>query len=192
MKKVTLLIIILFALISCDTTEARRPISHTSGSTIKTSVERNKQLIAQERSTILALIAKDSTNKYLTSSSGFWYRYITKIENDSLSPENNIIPKFGDALVFDYKVNTLDGTIIYSNEALKTQNYIMDQQELFSGLREGLKLMKAGETVQFIFPSSKAYGYYGDENKIGANVSLVCEVTLNSINKTEEIENENF
>jgi FKBP-type peptidyl-prolyl cis-trans isomerase len=57
----------------------------------------------------------------------------------------------------------------------------MDKQELFSGLREGLKLMKSGETVTFMFPSQKAFGYYGDEDRIGINVPLKCEVSVNSI-----------
>ena len=61
----------------------------------------------------------------------------------------------------------------------------MDKQELFTGLREGLKLMRSGETVTFLFPSQKAYGYYGDENKIGTNVPLICEVTLLDIKTTE-------
>jgi len=61
----------------------------------------------------------------------------------------------------------------------------MDQEEIFSGLREGLKLMKAGETITFLFPSDKAYGYYGDENKIGANISIICTVTINSITQKE-------
>ena len=46
---------------------------------------------------------------------------------------------------------------------LRTQNYVMDKEELFTGLREGLKLMKPGEIVTFLFPSQKAYGYYGDK-----------------------------
>ena len=66
------------------------------------------------------------------------------------------------------------------------QNYAMDQQELFTGLREGLKLMKAGETVTFLFPSQKAFGYYGDNNKIGTNVPLKCEVTINSITEVNQ------
>ena len=72
-----------------------------------------------------------------------------------------------------------------TKEELKTQTYAMDQQELFTGLREGLKLMKAGETVTFLFPSQKAYGYYGDENKIGTNIPLICQVTVNSIIKKQ-------
>jgi len=61
----------------------------------------------------------------------------------------------------------------------------MEQEELFSGLREGLKLMKTGETITFLFPSQKAFGYYGDDNKIGINMPIVCEVTVNLITKNK-------
>ena len=62
----------------------------------------------------------------------------------------------------------------------------MDQEEIFTGLREGLKLMKPGETVTFLFPSQKAYGYYGDKNKIGTSTPVICEVTVNSIIQTKK------
>jgi gliding motility-associated peptidyl-prolyl isomerase len=75
--------------------------------------------------------------------------------------------------------------LIYSKEALKTQNYAMDREELFTGLREGLKLLKTGETATFLFPSQKAYGYYGDEHKIGSNTPIICEVTINSITQNQ-------
>ena len=113
---------------------------------------------------------------YIASESGFWYYYNTKVEIDSLRT-----PDFGDIVNYDYDVKSLNGSIIYSKSDIKTQTYTMDKEELFTGLREGLKLMKTGETVTFIFPSQKAYGYYGDENKIGRNTPLICEVTVNSI-----------
>jgi FKBP-type peptidyl-prolyl cis-trans isomerase len=62
----------------------------------------------------------------------------------------------------------------------------MDKQELFTGLREGLKLMKPGDDITFIFPSQKAYGYYGDDNKIGTNVPLICKVKLNTITQEHD------
>ena len=46
--------------------------------------------------------------------------------------------------------------------------------------------MKEGEIITFLFPSYKAYGYYGIENKLGTNIPIQCTVTLNSINKTNE------
>ena len=113
---------------------------------------------------------------YIASENGFWYYYNNKIEIDTLKT-----PSFGDIVNYNYNVKNLNGSVIYSREVIKTQTYAMDKQELFTGLREGLKLMKTGETVTFLFPSQKAYGYYGDDNKIGRNTPLICEVTVNSI-----------
>jgi FKBP-type peptidyl-prolyl cis-trans isomerase len=49
--------------------------------------------------------------------------------------------------------------------------------------------MKQGEMVTFLFPSYQAYGYYGDDNKIGTNIPLIAEVTLNTITKESTTEN---
>ena len=54
------------------------------------------------------------------------------------------------------------------------------------GLRDGIKLMKKGETITFLFPSHMAYGYHGDNEKIQSNEPLICTVRLNDI-KPEEI-----
>ncbi|WP_194269501.1 gliding motility-associated peptidyl-prolyl isomerase GldI [Oceanihabitans sp. IOP_32] len=175
MKQFSLLLTLLF-LCACKQPEARKPISVKSGSFIDVSVKRNKELLAKEEAEILRRIALDSTINYKASESGFWYYYNTKTEIDSLKT-----PGFGDIINFNYHVKDLNGVPIYSKEEIKTQTYAMDQQELFTGLREGLKLMKSGETVTFIFPSQKAYGYYGDQNKIGSNLPIICEVTVNSI-----------
>ena len=175
MNKLLILAFVLLAFISCKTPEARKPISSKTGSFIDASVERNKILNAQEETVINKIIEKQDQD-FIASESGFWYYYNTKVEIDSLKT-----PNFGDIINYDYDIKALNGNIIYSKNDIKNQTYAMDKQELFTGLREGLKLMKTGETVTFIFPSQKAYGYYGDENKIGRNMPLICEVTVNSI-----------
>lgn len=174
-----LTIVIVLLVFSCKTPEARRPISVKTGSFIDASVERNKKLNAREKMAIENLL-KQQDKDYIASESGFWYYYNTKIDIDTLQT-----PNFGDIINYNYNVKSLKGSTIYSTEAIKTQNYAMDKQELFTGLREGLKLMKTGETVTFLFPSQKAYGYYGDENKIGRNVPIICEVTVNSITQNQ-------
>lgn len=176
MNKLYLFTCILLATLSCKSPEARRPVSVKSGSFIDASVERNKKLFAREKSLIEKIIKQDTSKVYTASESGFWYYYNTKIAFDSIEK-----PDFGDIVNYNYNVKSLSGNVIYSKEELKTQTYAMDREELFTGLREGLKLMKTGETVTFLFPSQKAYGYYGDENKIGSNIPLMCEVTVNSI-----------
>ena len=179
MKSFILIMIIAIGFTSCKSPEARRPISQKTGSFIKESAERNKKLVEKEESVIAQMIEKDTSKTYIASESGFWYYYNVKVEKDTITA------KFGDVVNFDYNVKDFKGQTIYSDEEITADNYSMDQEELFTGLREGLKLMKPGETVTFLFPSQKAYGYYGDTKKIGTNVPLICEVTVNSITQTQ-------
>lgn len=179
MKTLKLIIISSFICLSCKSPEARIPVTKNTGTFIKESAQRNKKLNEKEHELIKNLIQQTNDSSFLVSDKGFYYAYKNKTE------VNNYTPQFGDIVNFNYNIKDLNGTLIYSEGELKTQNYAMDQQELFTGLREGLQLMKAGETVTFIFPSQKAFGYYGDENKIGMNTPLICEVTINSITKKQ-------
>jgi gliding motility-associated peptidyl-prolyl isomerase len=171
------LILLVLSLAGCKLPEARRPVTQNSGSFINESIMRNRDLVAKEEAEILKLIKKDSTTEYLASNNGFWY-YYNKKSNDSLKAE---FPKFKDIVKFDYTIKHLNGDVIYDQSELPTKTYAMDKEELFSGLREGLKLMREGEVVTFIFPSHKAFGYYGDKNKIGPNVPIITTVSLYSI-----------
>lgn len=178
MKHLKYMIILLGVLFfGCKTPEARKPVAQNSGSFINESIQRNKKLVAKEEAQILEIIERDSDREYITSENGFWY-YYNKSSTDSL---NTITPEFGDVVEFDYSIKSLDGQNIYAEGELPRRNYAIDKEELFGGLREGIKLMKEGEVVTFIFPSHKAFGYYGDKNKIGTNIPIITKVTLHSI-----------
>ncbi|ESU28840.1 gldI protein [Flavobacterium limnosediminis JC2902] len=153
--------------------EARKPVSHSSGTFIKESIERNKKLINNEETLIRDIIKKDTANNYIASPKGYWYYYDVKNDTETLTP------KKGDMANFDYEVTDLSGNVIYTTEELKTQNYVVDKQHIMMGLRDGIKLMKKGEKVTFLFPSHMAYGYHGDNEKIGTNQPVICKVTLN-------------
>ncbi|AXT19530.1 gliding motility-associated peptidyl-prolyl isomerase GldI [Flavobacteriaceae bacterium AU392] len=179
MKKIIILLLCIVSVLACKTPEARRPISVKTGSFIDQSIALNKKLNASQHKQIQDIIALNPEVNYIASENGFWYYYNTKIE------ENTITPAFGDIVNFNYNVSNINNELIYSEEDLKPQDYAIDQEELFSGLREGLKLMKAGETITFLFPSQKAYGFYGDNNQIEGNSSIICKVTLNTITQKE-------
>lgn len=175
MIRFVFIILLVSMIFGCKSPEARQPISTKSGTFIKESAERNIKLNQREQEQISSIIKSHPEIEYIASESGFWYFYNTKVEQDLITAN------FGDIVNFNYNIKDLNGNEIYSFEEIKTQNYNMDQEELFTGLREGLKLMKSGETVTFLFPSQKAFGYYGDTKKIGANVPLMCQVTVHSI-----------
>lgn len=182
MSKLFYILAISLAFASCKSPEARRPVQSTSGSFINKSAEKNKELFEKEKAQIITIIEKDVAHNYITSNSGFWYYYNRQ---DTLKMN---MPILGDQIAFSYDVKYLNGESILSENEVGLQEYIVDKsnQDLISGLRDGVKLMKMGETITFLFPSYKAYGYYGITDKLGANVPIQCTVTLKNINKNNE------
>jgi gliding motility-associated peptidyl-prolyl isomerase len=152
--------------------EARRPVSQSSGSFMKQSIARNKKLIAGEEDQIDSVIKSNPAKKYIASKKGYWYYYESRNLTDSLTP------KKGDIALFDYEIKDLKGNIIYSEVELQPQVYKVDKQEIMMGLRDGIKLMRKTEKVNFLFTSHMGYGFHGDNNKIGTNQPLSCTVTL--------------
>ena len=162
MKKLIVLLILSSFFVNCTNQQARKPISQSSGSFINESIERNKVLIADEEKAIENFIKKDSLNQYISSPKGYWYSYNTKV---------------------DYELKSLDGKIIYTKAELKPQTYYVDKENVLMGLRDGIKIMKKGEEITFLFPSHIGYGYHGDNDKIGTNEPLLCTVILKEIKK---------
>ena len=166
-------LLLLTAITSCQSKqEARKPISHASGTFMKQSVDRNKKLIAGEEAEIARVIRQNSKTKITASSKGFWYSYSVYNHKDTLSP------KKGDVALFDYELKDLKGHVIYSKSELGPQTYFVDKQNIMTGLREGIKLMHRKEKINFLFTSHMGYGYHGDNKKIGTNKPLLCIVTL--------------
>ncbi|HBR54382.1 MAG TPA: gliding motility-associated peptidyl-prolyl isomerase GldI [Flavobacteriaceae bacterium] len=182
MHKIIYLLLFVLSVAACKSPEARRPVQRISGSFIKESAERNKELYQQEEAIITELIAQNPETDFETSPNGFWYFYNKK---DTLS---STMPKKGDVVTFTYDVKNLEGTTIVSEAENGLQQYQVDEsnQELISGIKDGIKLMKEGETVTFIFPSYKAFGYYGIVEKLATNTPIQSTVTLQSIEITQE------
>jgi gliding motility-associated peptidyl-prolyl isomerase len=170
----------MFFLASCSQQKARKPISHSEGSFMKESAERNKKLVAKEEKIIDSIIKSNPSIKYIASKKGYWYTYESKNETDTLTP------KRGDIAYFDYDVKDINGNVIYTKEELKPQIYNVDKQNIMTGLSDGIKFMRKNETVKFLFTSNNGYGYHGDNDKITTNESLICTVTLKDFKSTDK------
>ena len=175
-----LLVVIVFG--SCKSPDARKPAQQTSGTFIEQSVERNKKIFEEEKAQIEDVIAANPSTEFIASDSGFWYFYNEK------NIEPAAVPGFGDIITITFNVSLLDGTPVVSEKENGLQTYMVDQsnQDLIAGIRDGVKLMQVGETVTFLLPSYKAYGYYGIENKLGTNLPIQSTVTLKTIEKSED------
>ena len=173
-------IVILISAIGCRGPEPRRPVEVKSGTFFRESVERNKALLAQEEQLIQAIISKDSTRNYLASDFAAWYAYETKIESDAY------LPAEGDLVTMNYDILSLQNDTIYSSEEIGEITYNVDREEIFRGLRLGVKLLKEGERATFLFPSHMAFGYHGDNDRIGPNVPIKSNVTILKIEQIQD------
>ena len=172
MKKFIVVVFGMLLVMSCNEQEARRPISYSSGTYKKATVEKNVKLVAKEEKIIDSIMKSTPEKEYLISKKGFWYTYDQKNETDTLTPKRGVMA------YFDYELKDLYGNVIYTSVELRPQEYLVDKQEIMTGLRHGIKLMLKNEKVTFLFPSHVGYGYLGDKNRIGPNVPLKCTVTL--------------
>ena len=164
-------LIIITSIISCNTNEPRYPVNYFKED--NSSIV--NQIIIEQNKKIDDYILKNKENNYLNSKKGFFYFF--NIKNDL----SNKKADFGDNINFNYSVKDLNNKIIYDEEYIGNQSYVMGKQEIITGLREALQLLKNGEVGTFIFPSYKAYGIYGDSNKIAANTPIICTIKVKSI-----------
>ncbi|SCY03371.1 protein involved in gliding motility GldI [Nonlabens sp. Hel1_33_55] len=166
-------------MVGCKNLEPREPIERKTSTTTDFSIELNKQRNAAEEAYIEKLIEADSA-EFSRSPNGFYYRFIVQ---DSIAGDR---PEFGDRVTFNYNMETLDGETIYSEEELSPVTKSLEQEYgIFKGLREGLKLMQVNDEVIFYFPSYTAYGFYGDEKRIGLHTPIKSTVKLLKIDKSK-------
>lgn len=178
--KTRLFLLMCLSLLACGGPEPRRPVEVRSGSFLKESVARNKELLAREEAQILEQIRQDSLREYQPSAAGSWYAYITRNEEAAYTPSP------GDLVTLNYALLSLENDTIYSAADIGNVEYLVDKEEMFPGLRNSVKLLKEGESAAFLFPSSLGYGYHGDDRKIGPNVPLKAIITLLTIEKQQD------
>lgn len=172
MKKTLPLYLLIVLFLSCEGPQARRPVEVKSGSFLKLSADRNKKLLEQEEAAMDMIASRDSLHEYLSSSSGFRYYY------DRALPGDGYRPKPDDLVTLTYNLRTWDEDTLYRQDEIGVIRYKVDKQELFPGLRYGVKLLRQGEAATFLFPSSLSYGYHGDDERIGPNVPLKATVEI--------------
>ncbi len=172
--RTSIFLVILVLAVSCTAPAPRKPVVRKTSTFLTESIQRNKIINEVEEKALLDYMKNDSLNTYISSPNGFWYQYIVK---DSLKTE---LPIKGDEVIYAYEIKDVNDVLLYGKEELGDRKYMVDREELISGLQDGLKLMKEGEEILFLFPSHKAYGYAGYK-KIAGNQPLVYTVTLKKI-----------
>jgi FKBP-type peptidyl-prolyl cis-trans isomerase len=113
----------------------------------------------------------------VTLESGLQYKVMT--------PGTGATPKAEDKVTTNYRGTLIDGTEFDSSYS-RGKPATFPVKGVIKGWTEALQLMKEGAKWQLFIPSDLAYGERGAGSKIGPNSTLIFEIELLSIEKTEE------
>jgi len=94
------------------------------------------------------------------------------------------LPKLTDTVKVHYRGTLLDGTE-FDSSYKRNEPAVFPLNGVIKGWTEALLLMKVGSKWQVFLPSSLAYGEQGAGQVIGPNATLIFDVELLNIEKTE-------
>jgi len=124
----------------------------------------NKDLAVKEDSAVRVFALKSGNFK--KHEIGFWYLIVKsekrKVIRDSISCK------------FQYKLKSLSGKEFESGE----KQILFGKKQVITGIEEGLKLLKPGETEILIIPWYLGYGMKGNGSVIAPYTSLICEIKM--------------
>jgi FKBP-type peptidyl-prolyl cis-trans isomerase FklB len=92
-------------------------------------------------------------------------------------------PKATDTVKVHYNGTLVDGTV-FDSSIQRGEPASFPVNQVIAGWTEALQLMKEGDKWQLYIPAKLAYGEQGAGGKIGPNSTLIFDVELLSIEKT--------
>jgi FKBP-type peptidyl-prolyl cis-trans isomerase FkpA len=84
----------------------------------------------------------------------------------------------GNVALVKYKIQLLDGTVCYTSEKDGPKHFVIEQDNVESGLHEGIQEMCIGDKAVFVVPSVLAHGFTGDGNKIPSKATIIYYIEL--------------
>lgn len=165
-------IVIVLLVLSCgEEARVEQPIDLPN---TEESSEMNKTWVKKEYQLIENFIER---NQWEVEATGSGLNYL--IYKNGTGDEVNS----GDEVMIDFEITLLDGTKCYSTEETGPVPFIVDKDNVESGLHEGVSHMRVGDKAKLIIPSYLAHGLAGDLNKIPMQSTLIYDVKVLGVSK---------
>ncbi|MFB1022690.1 MAG: FKBP-type peptidyl-prolyl cis-trans isomerase [Vicingaceae bacterium] len=169
MRNFSLLIFVCF-LCSCENETNKAEVSFENKKDFETTmILSHKDFLKKEKEKIR--VFKDSLGlQFISTGTGLQYHIYKSSEGDGL--------KTGELAVLSYDLTSITGDSLYKSPEGKLQEFVVDYDNVESGLHEGIKKLKVGERAYLILPAHLAHGISGDNAAISSQTTLVYNVHL--------------
>ncbi len=167
MRNIIYPIFILGVLYACG--QKNKPNHEGTTPSQEQSIQAGKSMAKQEDADITSYVKRYNLQMERTGT-GLRYRIINEGVGKKAAANMKATVKF--------KTSLLDGTICYSSDSTGNETFVVDHDNVESGLHEGIKKLAKGGIAKFILPSHLAHGLTGDNNKIPARSPIVYDIEL--------------
>lgn len=134
-------------------------------------IEMNRKKVERETAQLEEFVQEKGWDAIKTGTGLYVYIYEQSDTTGALSMD-------GQVANIDYTVKLLDGTLCYSTEAEGPESFLIGQDNVESGLHEGIKYLHVGDKAKILMPSHLAHGFTGDQNRIPQNAAIIYDIHL--------------
>jgi FKBP-type peptidyl-prolyl cis-trans isomerase FkpA len=137
-------------------------------------VDKNKEMSHEEKRMIDSYVKR---NKFDMIETGTGVRYMIYEKGKGPSADTK------DIVLIDFDIKLLDGTVCYTSRETGAEEFVVDYDNVESGLHEAIKYLHKGDKAIIIIPSHRAFGLAGDMERIPPFSTLVYNIHLLDIIK---------
>ncbi len=113
----------------------------------------------------------------LKSATGIRYHLLRDLPGDTIQP--------GKWAKVNYRVGLLSGDTAYTSNVGAPESFLVEMDDVESGLHEGIQHLSPGDSALMIIPSYRAHGIIGDQNRVPMRSTVVYWIGLVSATPDE-------
>ena len=152
--------------------DGRVPTRPTAMPSAEDMVEENRDAMKLEEHDI-DLFAKRIGLPLTATGRGVRYHMIRDMEGPAVRPEQ--------WATVNYRLELINGDSAYATGIGKPESFLVERDNVESGLHEAIQLMSPGDSALVVIPSYRAHGLTGDQDRIPMRSTLVYRIGLVSV-----------
>ena len=78
----------------------------------------------------------------------------------------------------NYRMELLNGDTAYSSPSGSPESFLIERDDVESGLHEGIQFLSPGDSAMIVIPSYRAHGLIGDMDKVPMRSTVVYYIGL--------------
>jgi len=162
--------VLVFFLFACVQDEKQKELPFKSKEEYEQLMIKSHQAFVQKEKEKIERFIDSSGFLFKETGTGLRYHIYHETKGEKIDK--------GELAIMTYVLSSIDGDTLYLSPDGKVQEFLVDYDNVESGLHEGIKQMKIGEKALFILPTHLAHGVTGDQAAIPSQTTLIYNIHL--------------